>query len=74
MADQNCHSDCTYDGMECSTCCTLKYGNINKGVYRCLIKINEAAIGKNQEIVGLKVLIFRLHYTTIYFADIKFPN
>ena len=23
IANQNCHSDCTYDGMERSTCCTL---------------------------------------------------
>ena len=37
-------------------------------------KINEGAIGKNQQIVSLKVLIFRLHYITIYFADIEFPN
>ena len=37
-------------------------------------KINEGAIGKNQQLVSLKVLIFRLHYITIYFADIEFPN
>ena len=36
-------------------------------------KINKAAIGKNQEIVGLKILILRLHYITMYFADIEFP-
>ena len=35
-------------------------------------KINEAAIGENQQIVGLKVLIFRLHYMTMYFEDIKY--
>ena len=37
-------------------------------------KINEAAIGKNQQIVGLKVLISWLHYITMHFADIKFSN
>ena len=39
-----------------------------------MLKINEAAIGKNQQIAGLKVPIFRLHYITMYFADIKFPK
>ena len=37
-------------------------------------KINESATGKNQQILCLKVLIFRLHYIMMYFADIKFPN
>ena len=37
-------------------------------------KINEAPIGKNQQIVCLKVLTFWSHYITMYFADIKFPN
>ena len=31
-------------------------------------------MGKNQQIVDLKVLIVQLHYITIYFADAKFPN
>ena len=35
-----------------------------------MYKINEAAIGKNQQIVGLKVLIFCLYYKTMYFAVI----
>ena len=39
-----------------------------------MYKINKAAIGKNQQIEGLKVLIFRLHCITTYFAVIKFPN
>ena len=29
-------------------------------------KINEVSIGKNQQIIGLKSLIFRLHCMTIY--------
>ena len=37
-------------------------------------KINEAAIGKNLQIAGLKVMISRLHYMTMYFDDIKFPK
>ena len=39
-----------------------------------MLKTNEAAIGKDQEIVGLTVLIFRSLYITMYFAGIKFPN
>ena len=35
-------------------------------------KFYEAPIGKNPQIVVLKVLIFRLDYITMYFADIKF--
>ena len=33
-----------------------------------------SAIRKSQQILGLKVLILRLHYMTIYFAVVKFPN
>ena len=39
-----------------------------------MYKINETAIGKNEQTSGLKILIFWLHYITKYFADIKFPN
>ena len=39
-----------------------------------MLKTNEATIGKDQEIVGLTVLIFRSLYITMYFAGIKFPN
>ena len=39
-----------------------------------MLKTNEAAIGKDQEIVGLTVLIFRSLYITMYFAGIKFPK
>ena len=37
-------------------------------------KINKASIEKNQQIVGLIQLIFRLHYIMMYFADIKFSK
>ena len=37
-----------------------------------MLKINEVAIRKNQQIVGLK--IFQLRFITTYFADIKFPK
>ena len=37
-------------------------------------KIHEAAIGKKQQIIGFKVLIFRLHYITMYFTDAQFRN
>ena len=33
-----------------------------------------SAIRKSQQILGLKVLILRLRYMTIYFAVVKFPN
>ena len=36
-------------------------------------KVKEAAIEKNQQIIGLKARIFRVHYITMYFTDIKFP-
>lgn len=36
--------------------------------------INEAAFGKNQQFLSIKVLIFGLHYITMYFSDIKFPS
>ena len=39
-----------------------------------MYKINEAVIGKNQQIVGSKVLTFRLDYIKKYFADIEFLN
>ena len=31
-------------------------------------------MGKNQQTVGLKLHIFRMHYIAIYFSDISFPN
>ena len=30
-------------------------------------------MGKNQQIVSLKVMTFRLQYITMYFADINLP-
>ena len=39
-----------------------------------MCKISETAIGKNQQIAGLKVLIYPLHYITMYFVEMKFPN
>ena len=62
-------------------CWTLQYCTINKGVcrYKCWTKTfnvqdYESVTGKNHQIIGLNVLIFWLHYITIYFRDIKFPN
>ena len=78
IAEQNCHSDWRYNGLEQSTYYTEEYCAINKGVYRRLRflvqKINEASTGKNKQTVSLKLLIFRFYSITIYFADIKFPN
>ena len=39
IKNQNCHSDCIYDGVERSTCCTLQYFTINKIAYKCFTKI-----------------------------------
>ena len=69
-----------HDGKPCTTCSKLLYCTINKGACRCLTKIlnvekfNEAAIRMNEQTVGLKVVIFRLHYITKYFLDFKFLN
>ena len=37
-------------------------------------KNNGAAIGNNQQNVGLKIPKFRLYYITMYFADIECPD
>ena len=37
-------------------------------------KVNEAVIIKNQQIAGLKVLIFEFHYMMMYFTDNNFPS
>ena len=39
-----------------------------------MYKISETAIRKNQQIAGLKVLIYSLHDITMYFVEMKFPN
>ena len=51
---------------------TNLYANVEQRFL--ILKSNEAAVGKNQQTIDLKVLIFRFHRIMIYFADFKFPN